>query len=256
MLIFTHSLAWYFSKAYVLRNVVGEIMTKKDLEEALSLYCEMRKHDRHPLEDIRKWWREEQKRKRKDCKSREMFLFTKQDNRVWQILFATYGHNFLNVYAYAQRKGKLPFGDRKYLGRALRDYANYLADCLPDCEGVLIEISEPVSSRHRCFVKMVADLDMSLEVVTSSFLLPNFEGKRGREAEANATLYYAARPGKKKLEDHETPADYVRFLIQKMYEIYEESYPDDSEWLSYIAGLKGRVLAAHQQAVAPATQQC
>ena len=246
MLIFTHSLAWYLSKARLLRKRVGEIKTEADLEEALFLYeNRMPSEDQHPRADIRQWWAEEQKRKKGDCQSCEIFLFTKQEQRVWQIFFATYSHSFLNVYAYAQRKAKLPFGDKTQLASALRDYANYLANRLLDCCGLLIEISGNATPRERTFAKYLRTFGMSLESVPNSFLLPDFSGNGDQTAEKTATLYYAAMPGKKKLNPQNSRDD-ADFLIKTMYAIYRDSY-DDPKWRSYIAGLERRVLAAHQQ---------
>ncbi len=106
LLILWSRFIWAFSKFHLTRAHVSDIQTKVDLEDALSLYDHrMPEEDRHPLNDIRGWWTEEQKRKPEQRESREIFLFTKAEGRVCNILFATYSRGLLNIYRMFRRSG-------------------------------------------------------------------------------------------------------------------------------------------------------
>ena len=233
---------WVLSSLHLKRPHVAEIRSNADLEEALSLYDHMMPvQDRHPVRDIKRWWAEEQKRKPDDCESREIFLFAKAEGWVCWILFATHSRNFLNVYGFARCKFNPPTVNKDRLESELLDAICQIVDCLPNCNGMLIEISDKISVRERAFNKKLHRFGMKLEPVTTDFILPDLTRKRDRKTEKQATLYYVPKDGGKRFDLHS--ASDRDFLIRQMYGIYADSYLGDPLWLAYIADLERRVLA-------------
>ncbi len=260
----TFAVAWAFAPYSMVqefekskkRRIVEEINKQEDFEKnALPLYYyRMPDYETHRKDDLLRWFNDEQKRKKDDNKWREFFLAGKKDGQLQQILFATYLHNFVNIYGFTYDKKK----SSDHLDRVLleSELLNKIADMverLPQCYGILIEIDKgkaEVNSADEIplkaiFDKKLAPWKMQWQLISLSFILPDLSGTCDPTKEREVGLFYIPSPFHRTTHLYPYKNNDKLTAIGVLYDIYLDSFSDDPQQQTYIAGLKSRVLAAH-----------
>ncbi len=247
MIVLEHSFFWQLSRAFLLKNYVGEVRDKKELEDAISVYGRMPPHERHTDEEIRQWFRDEKERNRKELGWREIFLVAREQGVVWRILFATFSNGFLNIYAYAENTCQLPGVDREKLDNQLLKALDGIIETLPVCEGLLVELSDEreteglsIAVKKRGYDGKLRKFGPELELVTPSFFFPDFTSQK---RERTVSLFFARNPHNAMARLDPQRDGHARKMIAAMYSIYR-GIREDLGWRSYIDGLEPRTLAS------------